>query len=575
MAFFPESLRRFQKDPSSHEANELRALLHLRLKYAFMISSVLLGVFALQGARVYQPITSMLIPALVLPWLILPTIVLWRRQQISLNSLRWLELLIFMSGMIVATHNCVLRVNTIIPGPDFTPPQFVGAMAKITWYLSPNGSLYTFNPATILANPIAINWSLIAVLYAVMIPNTWRRAAGIMSLLLLAAELCIVYAGFKHPVFRKFLSSALIYNGIIVGGFAAIGLYGCHKLNVLRREILAARQIGQYSLKKLLGRGGMGEVHLAQHRLLQRPCAIKLIRPDQAGDASYLARFEREVQAMARLTHPNTVEVYDYGRTDDGTFFYAMEFLPGMTLEDLVRLHGRISAGRAIYLLRQLCGALAEAHTQGLIHRDIKPANIFVCERGGLYDFIKVLDFGLVRDTRRTEIASLVMNKATAPDTLARINAKLTQVGYLLGSPTYMSPEQLCGEEIDARSDIYSIGGLACYLLTGLPPYEDTTMAELCTAHLSQPPPRLRERCPDVPELLEALVLRCLAKRPAERFQSVHELTAALATCEAASGARAAWDHVQAARFWESVRSQQAAVTGDQDIALLKTMVET
>lgn len=573
MAFFPESPRRLQKDQSRHEANELRALLQLRLKYAFTIFTVLLGGFVLLGSVVYQA-ASMIIPALILSWLLGPAILLWRWQEISLKTLRRLELLILLSGMMLATHNCVLRINSIILGPDFTPPQFVGEMAKITWYLSPSGTLYTFNPSTILTNPIAINWSLIAVLYAVMIPNTWRRAAGILSLLLLSAELCIVYAGFKHPVFRKYVTSAILYNGIIVGGFAVIGLYGCHKLNVLRREILAARQIGQYSLKKLLGRGGMGEVHLAQHRLLQRPCAIKLIRPDQAGDASYLARFEREVQVMARLTHPNTVEVYDYGRTDDGTFFYAMEFLPGMTLEDLVRLYGRISASRTIYLLRQLCGALAEAHSQGLIHRDIKPANIFVCERGGLHDFIKVLDFGLVRATGRTEISSMVKNQEAARDSLARINAKLTQVGLLLGSPTYMSPEQLCGEEIDARSDIYSIGGLACYLLTGLPPYEDSTVAELCTAHLSHPPPRLRERCPEVPEPLAAVVVRCLAKRPAERFQSVHELTAALTVCEAASGDTPAWDHVQAARFWESVRSQQAAVTGDQDIALLQTLAE-
>src|SRR5262249_7413890 len=178
---------------------------------------------------------------------------------------------------------------------------------------------------------------------------------------------------------------------------AGIAIYGSHRIEVLRREAVAARRLGQYQLKERLGAGGMGEVYLAEHVLLKQPCAIKLIRPEHAGDRATLRRFEREVQATARLKHWNTVQIYDYGHTGDGTFYYVMEYLSGLTLEQLVKQHGPLRAGRAVALLRQACLALREAHGLGLIHRDIKPANIMVCERGGMHDVVKLLDFGLVK----------------------------------------------------------------------------------------------------------------------------------------------------------------------------------
>jgi len=169
---------------------------------------------------------------------------------------------------------------------------------------------------------------------------------------------------------------------MVVAAVAAV--FGTHLINTLRREAFEARQLGQYRLIESLGTGGMGDVYLAEHRMLKRPCAIKLIRPGQAGDPKVLARFEREVQMTARLSHWNTVEIYDYGRTEDGTFFYVMEYLPGLSLEDLIERHGPLPAERVVHLLRQTCQALREAHAIGLIHRDIKPGNVFVARRGRL-----------------------------------------------------------------------------------------------------------------------------------------------------------------------------------------------
>src|SRR5438477_2012920 len=192
--------------------------------------------------------------------------------------------------------------------------------------------------------------------------------------------------------------SALPETIILMATAAAIAVFGSHKIRELQEKAHEAQRIGQYRLKQILGFGGMGAVYLAEHVLLRRPCAIKLIRPDQAGDPRTLLRFEREVQATATLTHWNTIEIYDYGHADDGTFYYVMEYLPEMNLEDLVERHGPLPPERAVHLLRQVCQALREAHGIGLIHRDIKPSNILACERGRVYDVAKLLDFGLVKN---------------------------------------------------------------------------------------------------------------------------------------------------------------------------------
>jgi serine/threonine-protein kinase len=275
----------------------------------------------------------------------------------------------------------------------------------------------------------------------------------------------------------------------------------------------------------------MGEVYLAEHGLLKRPCAIKLIRPERAGDSNNLARFAREAQATATLRHPNTVEVYDYGRAEDGTFYYVMEYLPGLSLEELVKRHGPLPPARAVHLLRQMCGALQEAHAAGLIHRDIKPSNIIVGQRGGLADVAKLLDFGLVRA------------HGLNPD-----GQQLTQEGAIAGTPAYMSPEQAAGRtDLDGRSDLYSLGAAAYFLLTGQPPFIRGTVVQTLAAHLGDavvPPDRHR---PDLPADLQAVLLRCLEKEPAQRFQDAQSLEQALGQCSCAGR----WSREQAAAWWQ------------------------
>jgi eukaryotic-like serine/threonine-protein kinase len=368
---------------------------------------------------------------------------------------------------------------------------------------------------TLIASRQSLLWFALIVAYGIFIPNTWRRCATVVGVL---AATPIVTAAISNSLFGGIsprLMTAYLFNLAIWMVFAsALAIYGSHRIDVLRQQALEARRLGQYQLKRLLGAGGMGEVYLAEHLLLRRPCAIKLIRMDRAGDAGSLLRFEREVQATATLTHPNTVQVYDYGHTDDGTFYYVMEYLPGLTLDELVQRHGPTPASRTIHLLRQICGALREAHARGLIHRDIKPGNIIVGERGGLPDVAKLLDFGIVQ---RLDLVG-----------------EGTQVfrGEVMGTPIFMAPEQASGSEpISAVSDIYSLGAVAYFLLTGMPPFLRATATETLAAHMLDavvPPDRIQ---PDVPADLQAIVLRCLSKDPDHRYQSADALNDALAGC--------------------------------------------
>ena len=306
----------------------------------------------------------------------------------------------------------------------------------------------------------------------------------------------------------------------------------------LRREVAEARRLGPYRLLGRIGGGGMGEVHLAEHRLLKRPCAVKLIRPEAVADPGALARFEREVQITAALTHPNIVVVYDHGRAEDGAYYYVMEYLPGLNLEELVERHGPLPPGRAVHLLRQVCQALRLAHSEGLIHRDIKPSNVIVAGSGGLEDQAKLLDFGLV----------LPPAESGAPG--------LTRRGQVLGTPLFMAPEQAMGDgrAVDGRSDLYGLGAVAYFLLTGRPPFEADDEIAVLIAHArdpAAPPSRIR---PDIPEDLERAVLRCLAKDPDERFADAAALERALADCACAGD----WNWDRAAQWWRDVGSSDS-----------------
>ena len=360
---------------------------------------------------------------------------------------------------------------------------------------------------------------LLLALYAVLIPNTWRRCAVLTGLM--AAVPTLAFAGFSFWIRPLPPSVAFQVLSVLAFNFAAIVsvvVFASSRIEHYRQKATEARKLGQYVLKERLGAGGMGEVYRAEHVLLCRPCALKLIRPDRAGDPKNLRRFEREVRITAALTHPNTVQIYDYGHSSDGTFYYVMEYLPGMTLEEIVRLDGPLPPGRVIHFLRQICGALKEAHACRLIHRDIKPGNVMVCERGGVPDVVKLLDFGLV------------LPPASETD-----GDKLTQDGAVTGTPAYLSPEQAGGQDtVDARSDIYSVGALAYFLLTGQPPFADRSIVKMLAAHLYEAPQPLSSRRPDVPADLEAVILRCLAKEPAARFPDMTSLDTALAACRLA-----------------------------------------
>jgi serine/threonine-protein kinase len=240
-------------------------------------------------------------------------------------------------------------------------------------------------------------WCLLVVGYGVLIPNTGRRAAAVAGVLTAVPCLLIVGESLVSPRFRENRARLLAWSGIVLTLANGLATFGSSRISALQREAFEARRLGPYQLKRRLGVGGMGEVYLAEHRLLKRPCAVKLIRPERAGDPGLLRRFEREVRATSRLTHFNTVAVFDFGLSEGGTFYYVMEYLPGLNLAELVARHGPLPPARAVYLARQVCGALGEAHAAGLVHRDIKPGNVIVGHFGGRYDVAKLLDFGLVR----------------------------------------------------------------------------------------------------------------------------------------------------------------------------------
>ena len=299
----------------------------------------------------------------------------------------------------------------------------------------------------------------------------------------------------------------------------------------LRKEVREARRLGQYVLEEKIGEGGMGEVYRARHGMMRRSTALKLLRADRAGEGS-VARFEREVQLTARLTHPNTITIFDYGRTDDGVFYYAMELLDGANLQRVVDVTGPQPAGRVVQILTAACGALIEAHGIGLIHRDIKPANIILCMQGGVHDVVKLLDFGLVKEL--------------AVDA----DVKLTGTSTLTGSPQYMAPEAIrASDTVDARTDIYALGAVAYCLLAGGALFDGKSLVEICSQHLHQEPAPFSTRGVTVAADLEAVVLACLAKDPALRPQSAFELRRRLVGCGVEG-----WDGDAARDWWDQHR---------------------
>jgi serine/threonine-protein kinase len=323
----------------------------------------------------------------------------------------------------------------------------------------------------------------------------------------------------------------------------------------LRAEVREARRLGQYVLEEKIGEGGMGEVYRARHGMMRRPSALKLLRANHARERD-LARFEREVQLTARLTHPNTITLFDYGRTDDGVFYYAMELLDGENLERIVAVSGPQTEGRVVRILTMACGALIEAHAIGLIHRDIKPANIMLCTQGGERDVVKLLDFGLVKE--------LAVEGGSA-----RGSTGVSIANTLVGTPQYMSPESIVlPDSVDARSDLYSLGAVAYFLLTGREVFDGQTIVEVCSQHLLQKPDAMAARGVTVSAELEAIVRACLEKKPGDRPESALELRRRLEACTVEP-----WGEEQAQAWWnehqrELTRNAASTLSGSRTVAV-------
>jgi eukaryotic-like serine/threonine-protein kinase len=336
---------------------------------------------------------------------------------------------------------------------------------------------------------------------------------------------------------------ALVLSAAIATGLAYVS---ARRTFGLSHALSRARQVGSYQLTERLGKGGMGEVWRARHQMLARPAAIKLIRSDRASGTSgpdaeyYIERFQREVQATARLRSPHTIEIYDYGVTPDRSFYYVMELLDGDDLDGLVRKYGPMPPARVIHILRQVCHSLAEAHDQGLIHRDIKPANIFLCRQGRDVDYVKVLDFGLVKELHS-------MN-----------SAHLTQVGTFAGTPAFGSPEAAAGKvnELGPASDIYSVGCVAYWLLTGETVFPATGAMEMLASHIrDQPVPPSGRSELDLPPEIDGVILRCLEKDPGTRISSADELDSQLAELARTY----AWTDEEARAWWVLHRARPEA----------------
>jgi serine/threonine-protein kinase len=410
----------------------------------------------------------------------------------------------------------------------------------------------------LIAEPDMIVRSLlidVLLVYAVYVPSTARHTLVVASLMTLPllGSIFIAFRAWDPALYDppaatwpKGQVGDIAYAATIMSSVwwaIAVAMAAAFSQTIygLRKAVSDIRRLGQYTLEKKLGEGGMGVVYRASHGMLRRPTAIKLLLPDRAGKDA-LTRFEREVQRTAMLTHPNTVTVFDYGRTADGIFYYAMELLEGASLDEVVEVDGPQPEERVIHLLEQAAGSLAEAHDAGLIHRDIKPANILVVDRGGIADLVKVVDFGLVKTVGSKT------NDGSAPE------PALTKANTITGTPLYIAPETLTAPEtVDGRADLYALGAVGYWLLTGTHVFNASSIVEVCAHHLhSIPDPPSRRLGAPVAADLEALLLACLAKRPEDRPASARVLRDRLLACAAAGR----WTNARATQWWAVNRAQ-------------------
>ena len=381
------------------------------------------------------------------------------------------------------------------------------------------------------------NISLWIVFCILVVPNTLGKTALAAVASALMGPISLIVASYANgtPAPPAFLFFVVAFPNSLVAVFAIILSRFIYSLGT---DVSKAREMGSYKLVELLGRGGMGEVWRAEHRMLCRPAAIKLIQADvlgatdPEGRAMVKRRFEREAQATAMLSSPHTIGLYDFGVTDDGAFYYVMELLRGIDLETLVNKYGPVPAERTVHFLSQICSSLEEAHTTGLVHRDIKPANIYACRYGLEYDFVKVLDFGVVKSSGE------FMSRTALTGTTATA-----------GTPGFMAPEMALGQEIDGRTDIYAAGCVAYWLLTGKLVFEEDTPLATILAHAHKPPVPPSQRTEiEVPKPLDELILSCLEKDPRRRPARAADIVERLSHCGSSDG----WTQERAAKWWQT-----------------------
>lgn len=505
----------------AHQEKELRELLRRRLRVAVLVLVGFWGVLPVAslplafssevatGARLVlasQFGTALLVAVL--------GVLASRRPTRSVRTLRWFELGIFGLAVLqlAISSAYVIHQHGLMTPPIQRPVHPVFSLAGTRLDL------------------ISIRWVALIAGYGTVIPNTWRRCATNVGILAGIFLLLTLGQALWNAVPPSQLPSLMLYPLVWAIVASVIAVFGSYRISILERRVAEAQRLGQYRLQKHLGSGGMGEVYLAEHVELKQPFAVKLLRPERVADSVVFERFEREVHAMARLQHWNTVEIYDYGHGADGSFYYVMEYLPGYDLHQLVRKGHPLPVSRVIHILRQVCAALHEAHLNGLLHRDIKPGNIIVCERAGIHDVAKLLDFGLVK-----HVSSLDDDTA------------LTQEGTVAGTPDFMSPEQASGiANADARSDIYSLGAVAYSMLTARVVFSKSTAMQTLAAHMYEPVVPPSQHRSDLDPRVEAVVLRCLEKAPEARYPDIAALDRALAACPGAGE----WTQKEAAFWW-------------------------
>ena len=400
--------------------------------------------------------------------------------------------------------------------------------AGLIWHWDPDQSMPAIEPM--------ITWiGAIVLMFAAVVPSPPGRmlAAGLVAASMNPIGMLVARARGVWDFGPAYGILVMHYPDYLLAGVSAVI---AHIVMQLGQQVVRAREMGSYQIGERLGRGGMGEVYRATHRMLARPAAIKLIRPESlAGGAAEsremaVRRFRREAEAAASLRSPHTVELYDFGETSDGTLYFAMELLEGVDLETLVRQHGPLPTARVIHVLRQACASLDEAHARGLVHRDIKPANIHLGRLGLEYDFVKVLDFGLVRSIARGQDA----------DTFA------TAAGIIPGTPAYMAPEMALGGTVDGRADLYSLGCVAYFLSSGKLVFEGGGSMQMLVRRLHEEPPRLSTRTEmAVPVEFEQIIHACLAKNPDDRPAGARALSDALNALNVGR-----WTEDQARAWW-------------------------